>query len=147
MLELGEEPAVGVGAQKGGFLRVRLHPVGALDALRPQAGWGRGCPGLRECPGWGWASGWGMVRILLWASWGARKGAARRGGSGQAGHFACRQGSRRLPSRASHAVRERRVAASAQTVPRQCGFRRAPPPSNHRAAAPEDAPVQRSAAH
>lgn len=65
------------------------------------------------------------------------RGRGRRGGAGRAGRSGLPAARERAPSQPSHAVRERRVAASAQTVPRQCGFRRAPPPSNHRAAPAE----------
>lgn len=69
----------------------------------------------------------------LWTGWGVGRGVGR-GGAGRAGGAGAAAPAARepAPSQRSHAGRERRVAASAQTTPLQLGFReRRLLPSNH----------------
>lgn len=104
------------------------HPVGSAGRSATLGGLGE-----EGCLDWSWGCfGPPAGRSRLRAGWGAGKGEARRGGAGGSSLPAARE---RAPSQPSHAVRERRVVASAQTVPRRRGgFQRAPPPSNHSAA-------------
>lgn len=78
-------------------------------AVRREAGsGGQGGDALRGAPG-------------PWAGSGADEGGRGTGGVGGAGAAQPAAGERAL-SRLSHAGRERRVAACAQTVPLHCGF-------------------------
>lgn len=131
-------PRVGVGARgvgRGrGYRRVgntgRSATLGGLGGgcLDGGCAWGGGPAGGYFGAPARWAT---LGAPRLWAGWGEGKGEARGGGAGGSSLTAARE---RAPSQPSHAVRERRVAASAQTVPWRCGFQRAPPPSNHGAA-------------
>lgn len=87
----------------------------------------RGEQGLSEgcAPGGGeWRAGWRRSTLGApgpWAGSGADEGGRGTGGVGGAGAAQPAAGERAL-SRLSHAGRERRVAACAQTVPLHCGF-------------------------
>lgn len=91
-----EEPGVGGRCAKGGGLRVRPRPVGSAgrSALGEGAAWTGGVPGV----GVGVGLGDGSELLPLWASWGARKGEARRGGAGRQERLARRLGAGAFPA-------------------------------------------------
>lgn len=80
-------------------MRVRPHPVGSAGRSATPGGLGEGATWTEGVPRVGVGVGLGDgSELLLWASWGARKGEARRGGAGRQELLACRQGAGAFPA-------------------------------------------------